>query len=88
MRFAVLTIALAASLLALAFSREQLSIPPEWSPWVALDLNAPPNLLTRYKLSRLSSDPELCARVLADAEMSYRPLPTRRPGPRAGYSGP
>ena len=87
MRFAVLTIALAASLLALAFSRERLSIPPQWSPWVALDLDAPPNLLTRYKLSRLSSDPELCARVLADAEMSYRPLPDEETGAACGLFG-
>jgi hypothetical protein len=84
MRFAVLTVALAASLLALAFSREHLPIPPEWSPWVALDLNATPNFLTRYKLSRLSGDLESCARVLADAEMSYRLLPDEETGPACG----
>jgi hypothetical protein len=83
-RFTVLTMALAASLLALAFSREWLSVPPEWSPWVALDLDAPPNLLTRYKLSRLSHDPELCAHVLADAEITYRPLPDQETGPACG----
>ena len=87
-RFAVLTIVLAAALLAFAFSRDRLSIPPEWSPWVALDLDAPPNLMTRYKLSRLSRDPELCARVLADAEMSYRPLPDEETGPACGFSTP
>lgn len=84
MRFVALTIALAASLLALALSRGHLSIPPEWSPWVSLDVNAPPNLLTRYKLSRLSGDADLCARALADAAMSYRPLPDEATGPECG----
>jgi hypothetical protein len=37
----VLTIALVASLLAFALFSGRLYIPPEWSPWVALDLNAP-----------------------------------------------
>lgn len=84
MRLAVLTIALIASLLTLAFSLARVSIPPEWSPWVALDLDAPPNLLTRYKLSRLSRDPELCARVLEDAQMSYRSLQDEETGPACG----
>jgi hypothetical protein len=84
MRIAVLTAALAAALLAFALSRGYLSIPPQWAPWVALDLEAEPNLLTRYKLSRLSGDPDLCARVLTDAAMSYRPLPDEQTGPECG----
>ena len=84
MRLAVLTMALVASLLVLVFSGAWVSIPPEWSPWVALDLDAPPNLLTRYKLSRLSDDAELCARVLAGAGMSYRQLPDEETGPACG----
>jgi hypothetical protein len=84
MRLAVLTVLLAASLVALAFARGVVSIPPEWSPWVPLELDAAPNLLTRYKLSRLSLDAELCARVLADAEMRYRPLPDEETGSACG----
>jgi len=84
MRLTVLTIALIASLLTLALSFARLSIPPEWSPWVALELEAPPNFLTRYKLSRLSHDPELCARVLQDAQMSYRSLQDEETGPACG----
>ena len=80
----MLALALGASLLALAFSRGQLAIPPEWSPWVALDLDAEPNLLTRYKLSRLSGDSELCARVLAGADMTYRVVPDEATGPACG----
>jgi hypothetical protein len=84
MRLVALTIALAASMLALALARGWVSIPPEWAPWVPLDLNAAPNLLTRYKLARLSGDPERCARVLADASMTYRPLPDEATGPECG----
>ena len=88
MRLVVLTFALAAALVTLAFSFAWLTIPPEWSPWAALDLDAPPNFMTRYKLSRLSRDPHLCARVLADAEMSYRPLPDEATGAACGLSTP
>ena len=69
---------------ALALSRGWLSIPPEWSPRVELDIDAQPNLLTRYKLSRLSEDSELCARVLADADLTYSRLPDRVTGPACG----
>jgi len=84
LRLAALTFALAASLLALAVSRGRTSLPPEWSPWVALDVNAPPNFLTRYKLSRVSGHAELCAAVLADAAMTYRQLPDEATGPECG----
>jgi hypothetical protein len=84
MRLTVLTVALAASLAALALFSGRLLVPPEWSPRVALDVNAPPNLMTRYKLARLSGDAELCARVLADAAMTYRPLPDEVTGPQCG----
>ncbi|MDN5484300.1 MAG: extensin, partial [Pseudomonas sp.] len=39
-------------------------VPPEWNPWAPLDVRASPNLLTRYKLSRLQDDPALCDQVL------------------------
>ncbi len=81
-RIVLLSLLLAASLLALVASRGLLR--PEWSPWVALDLDSPPNSLTRYKLSRLSDDRELCADVLAGAEMRYTPLPDEETGPSCG----
>ena len=34
--------------------------------------------MTRYKLSRLSGDSELCARVLASADMTYADLVSLR----------
>ncbi len=84
MRFAILTLALAASLLALAVARGWLEVPPEWAPWVPLDLDAHPTALTRYKLARLSEDRELCARVLASAEMRYRAVPDKVTGEQCG----
>jgi hypothetical protein len=61
-----------------------LRIPDPWAPWVPLQIDAKPNLLTRYKLSRLTKDSELCDRVLATAEMTYEPLPDRQTGPECG----
>ena len=85
MRLTVLATALAASLVALGFVRGWLAIAPEWSPWAPLDLDAEPNLLTRYKLGRLSDDGELCAGVLAEATMTYRPLPDEITGAQCGW---
>ncbi|MGU9806296.1 extensin family protein [Pseudomonas sp. FP1154] len=45
--------------------RGWLSVPPQWNPWAPLDVNAPPNLLTRYKLMALRNDPQLCDQALA-----------------------
>nr|WP_217505333.1 extensin family protein [Pseudomonas corrugata] len=45
--------------------RGWLPVPPAWNPWAPLDVNAPPNLLTRYKLMALRNDPQLCEQALA-----------------------
>ncbi|WP_439848392.1 extensin-like domain-containing protein [Pseudomonas fluorescens] len=39
-------------------------LPTAWNPWAPLDVRASPNLLTRFKLSRLQDDPALCDQVL------------------------
>jgi hypothetical protein len=84
-RIAVLiTAALVGGLLALAGSRGVLSIPPEWSPWVPLDLDSPPTFMTRFKLAQLSSDAPLCARVLATAALTYHAVPDEETGPQCG----
>ncbi|AZE65593.1 Uncharacterized conserved protein [Pseudomonas synxantha] len=49
---------------ALAVWRGWVPMPAEWNPWAPLDVRASPNLLTRYKLSRLQDDPALCDQVL------------------------
>ncbi|KPG71819.1 extensin family protein [Pseudomonas libanensis] len=55
-------------LLACAFAlgvwRGWVPMPAEWNPWAPLDVRASPNLLTRYKISRLQDDPALCDQVL------------------------
>jgi hypothetical protein len=83
-RVAFLLVIAGAALLALAMQRAWISIPPDWSPWVPLDLDHPPNLMTRYKLSRLSGDRELCEHVLAGSGFSLRWLPNRETGPACG----
>ncbi|MCG6573912.1 extensin family protein [Pseudomonas sp. AF32] len=45
--------------------RGWLSLPPQWNPWAPLDVNVPPNLLTRYKLMALRNDPQLCDQALS-----------------------
>jgi hypothetical protein len=84
LRIALLTTALAASLVALSLQRGWLAISPEWSPWEPLDLDAAPNLLTRLKLEQLSDNGELCARGLAQATMTYTPLPDEVTGAECG----
>jgi hypothetical protein len=83
-RWSLLAIGFAASVLALALSRAWLVVPPEWSPWAPLELDHEPNFITRFKLGRLSREPELCASVLASAAMTYRPVPDEVTGPQCG----
>lgn len=40
-------------------------VPAQWNPWAPLDVNAAPNLLTRFKLMRLRDDPQLCDQALS-----------------------
>ena len=60
-------------------------IRPQWNPWAVLEIQAPPNLLTRYKLSRLSKDRALCLQVLATANITYEQVPDRMTGPACGF---
>jgi hypothetical protein len=73
-----------ASLLALVWEHTWSSIPREWSPRAPLDIDARPNLLTRYKLARLSGNGALCADVLAQAQMTYHALPDETTGLECG----
>ncbi|RMP59463.1 hypothetical protein ALQ18_01323 [Pseudomonas marginalis pv. marginalis] len=66
MRFSHLMSALLllAGALVLGVWRGWVPLPDDWNPWAPLDVRASPNLLTRFKLSRLQDDPALCDRVL------------------------
>ncbi|MEO6322737.1 MAG: extensin family protein [Polaromonas sp.] len=60
-------------------------IPDRFNPWAPLDANAPPNVLTAYKLARTRSDPALCTDALRQTGMKYDPLPDRITGPGCGF---
>ena len=55
--------------------------PDAWNPWAPLRVEAPPNLLTRMKLQRLSGDPALCLAALDTAGVAFTPLPDTEAGP-------
>ncbi|MBC3347932.1 extensin family protein [Pseudomonas sp. SWRI196] len=61
LRFLLLVVGVAV----LGVWRGWLAVPPQWNPWAPLDVNVPPNLLTRYKLMALRNDPQLCDQALA-----------------------
>lgn len=53
--------------------RGWLDVPAQWNPWAPLDIKAPPNWLTGYKLMRLRSDPALCAQALSSSDLRVSP---------------
>jgi hypothetical protein len=61
-----------------------LRVPAPLNPWATLDVHAPPNLLTRYKLGRLSRDSALCHQVLATTSLRYESLTDRQTGEGCG----
>lgn len=64
---------------------EWVALPPEWSPWKPLDIAAAPNLLTRYKLSRLNTDRELCRSVLGGSDLDFEWVPDRATAEDCGF---
>ena len=51
--------------------RGWLPVPSAWNPWAPLEVQAAPNLLTRYKLMRLRDNPALCDQVLATSGLKF-----------------
>jgi hypothetical protein len=60
--------------------------PRDWAPWEPLDVAAPPNLMTRYKLSRLSGDGERCREVLQSTSVVFEPLKDSVTGAGCGFT--
>jgi hypothetical protein len=88
MRMLRLTIALlltASLAFLLAVQRQWVAVPDDWNPWATLEIHAEPNLLTRYKLSRLTAQPQTCRAVLATATMQFEALTDRVTGERCGF---
>ncbi|GLZ87099.1 hypothetical protein Pres01_31500 [Metapseudomonas resinovorans] len=52
----------------------RLELPPRWNPWAPLDVREAPNLVTRFKLSRLQGDRELCRLALTSSPLRYAAL--------------
>lgn len=60
-------------------------IPDRWNPWAPLRIDDAPNLLTRFKLDRASSDRALCREALSQADMRLQPVEDRVTGPDCGF---
>ena len=63
----------------------RLLIPDRFNPWAPLDVLAPPDWWTGYKLSTARSHPALCLSALAQTGMQYDRLPDRVTGPGCGF---
>ena len=63
-----------------------IAVPESWNPWAPLRLEAPPGVLTRYKLGRLSQDPAACAAFLATTPLRYERLSDRITGENCGLT--
>lgn len=64
----------------------RLVIPERFNPWAPLDVMAPTNFLTDYKLSRARASPAACLSALANTQMVYDLLPDRITGPGCGFN--
>ena len=62
-----------------------LVLPERFNPWAPLEVAAPPNFLTDYKLSRARSDPARCIKALAQTPWVYDLLPDRVTGSGCGF---
>src|SRR5687768_16437782 len=85
-RVAGLLLLLLALLVAWALRTGRIAIPEAWNPWAPLRIDAPPNLWTRFKLSRASDDPAACQSALRQADMRWVPLEDRVTGPGCGFA--
>lgn len=61
-------------------------VPARFNPWAPLDVAAPPNFLTGYKLWRTRNDPARCLSALERTGMQYDRLPDRVTGAGCGFS--
>ncbi|MBU8978035.1 extensin family protein [Lysobacter sp. FW306-1B-D06B] len=77
---------LAAAGLAWALWSGRLRVPDDWNPWAPLRIDATPNLLTRFKLERASSDPVACRNALSQAELRLSPVEDRVTGDHCGFT--
>jgi len=77
---------LAALGLAWALWSGRIRVPEAWNPWAPLRIDAPPNLLTRFKLDRAAADRVACQAALAQADMRLAPVEDRVTGEHCGFT--
>ena len=63
-----------------------ITVPEAYNPWAPLNVAAPPNALTSYKLQRAKSDPTACFAALAQTDLKYDRLPDRATGAGCGFT--
>jgi hypothetical protein len=68
-----------------AVATGRVEIPERFNPWAPLDVMAPPNWLTGFKLSRARTEPARCLAALAQTGMQYDLLPDRVTAPGCGF---
>ena len=85
LRASILILLLTIAVLALNVQSRQLRIPEYLNPWATLQVDAPPNFLTRYKLARLSNDIAACRSVLATTGIQFEPIDDEMTGPGCGF---
>ncbi|MDP9898782.1 extensin-like domain-containing protein [Variovorax ginsengisoli] len=84
-RWATLILLLLLAGTGMALYRGALTVPDRFNPWAPLDVQAPPDLLTGFKLSRARADPLRCMQALARTGMQFDVLPDRVTGPGCGF---
>lgn len=75
----------AALLLGWALQSGRLTIPDAWNPWAPLEIAAPPNALTRFKLQRLADDPAMCMAVFERSTLRHTRVPDNDAGDGCGW---
>ena len=82
--FVLLGVVLA--LAGIGFLLPRIDIPPRLNPWAPLEIAAPPNFLTPYKLSRASNNAEACRAALAQVPWRYTPIDDEITAPGCAYT--
>ena len=80
MRWLLLALMMLILGLLLTVQRGWLELPPRWDPRTPLDVRAPPDWLSGWRLWRLRRDPTLCAQALATSQLDYVTQPDSRLG--------
>ncbi|RZL66394.1 MAG: extensin family protein [Variovorax sp.] len=62
-----------------------IAVPERFNPWAPLDVKAPPNALTGFKLAHARDDATRCLQALSQTGMQFDLVPDRVTGPGCGF---